>query len=123
MLGPPSDPTSKDRRAKLFGFVPAIVTNNKDPDGWYRVRVRFPWLSNGGESGGEETAWCRMATFGAGEDRGGYFLPEVGDEVLVAFEHGDIRRPFVIGSMWNSDATPPYDNKNGENNIRAFKSR
>jgi phage baseplate assembly protein gpV len=117
---PPGD---QNARARLLGFVPAIVTNNKDPDGWYRVRVRFPLFSNGGASGGEESAWARVATFGGGDDRGGYFLPEVGDEVLVAFEHGDMRRPFVIGSMWNNDAKPPYDNKNGENNIRAFKSR
>jgi phage baseplate assembly protein gpV len=114
---------TRDHRARVFGFVPAIVTNNRDPDGWYRVRVRFPLFSNGGEVDGEESAWARVATFGAGDDRGGCFLPEVGDEVLVAFEHGDIRRPFVIGSMWNGDAKPPYDNRDGTNPIRAFKSR
>jgi uncharacterized protein involved in type VI secretion and phage assembly len=121
----PSELIEREQRHKIYGVVPAIVTNNKDPDGHYRIKVRFPWLPNGDESGGEESDWCRCATMGAGGDRGMFVLPEVGDEVLVAFEHGDIGRPFIIGSLWNShsDNKTHLDNKDGKNNKRTFKSR
>jgi phage baseplate assembly protein gpV len=123
MHGDPPDTHEREHRAKRFGFVPAIVTNNKHPDGHYRVKVRYPFLSNGTETGGEESNWARIASFGAGKDRGGYFLPEVGDEVMVAFEQGDFARPIVIGSLWNKESTPIYDNKDGKNNKRGYKSR
>lgn len=115
----------RETRNKVFGVVPAIVTNNKDDDGHYRVKVRFPWLPNGGDQNPEESWWCRIATPMAGKARGFFNLPEVGDEVLVAFEHGDINRPYVIGMLWNTDDTTTYDNKSqdGKNHIRAFKSR
>jgi uncharacterized protein involved in type VI secretion and phage assembly len=59
----------------------------------------------------------------AGNDRGAYFLPEVGDEVLVAFEHGSVDHPFVIGALWNGTDTAPESNANGENNHRTIRSR
>jgi uncharacterized protein involved in type VI secretion and phage assembly len=59
----------------------------------------------------------------AGQDRGSFFLPEVGDEVLVAFEHGDINHPYVVGALWNGVDTPPETNSDGENNIRKMRSR
>ena len=59
----------------------------------------------------------------AGNDRGSYFLPEVGDEVLVAFEQGDIHHPYVIGALWNGKDKPPELNRDGKNNIRKMKSR
>jgi uncharacterized protein involved in type VI secretion and phage assembly len=126
MFRMPSELIDREARNKIYGVVVAIVTNNVDPLKFYRVRVRFPWLANGGESGGEESDWCRIATFGAGKDRGMYVLPEVGDEVLVAFEHGDMGRPFVIGSLWNGTDIVHHDNEskdNKKNNIRRFKSR
>ncbi len=86
------------------GVVVGIVTNNKDPDGLARVKVRFPWLSDESES-----AWARMAAVGAGKERGVYWLPEVDDEVLVAFEHGDLRRPYIVGGLWNGVDVPPLD--------------
>jgi uncharacterized protein involved in type VI secretion and phage assembly len=107
---------------RIYGVCVAIVTDNKDTDGKYRIKVRYPWLPSGG-AGGETSGWARIATFGAGKDRGTYWLPEVNDEVLVAFEHGDIDRPVVVGTMWNSTQTVTLDNKSGKNNKRQFKSR
>src|SRR5262249_56145382 len=88
-------------RNKILGVTVGIVTDNQDPLGHYRIKVRFPWLPNGGQSGAEQSDWCRIATFGAGKDRGMFCLPEVDDEVLGAFEHGDIDRPHAIGSLWS----------------------
>jgi uncharacterized protein involved in type VI secretion and phage assembly len=62
-------------------------------------------------------------SFMAGAERGGFFLPEVGDEVLVAFEHGDINYPYVIGALWNSEDPPPETNRDGNNNFRKITSR
>jgi uncharacterized protein involved in type VI secretion and phage assembly len=103
---------------RVFGVAAGIVTNNQDPEGLGRVKVRFPWLSDD-----NETDWVRIATLMAGPDRGSFFLPEVDDEVLVAFEHGDINRPFVIGALWNGVDNPPESNSDGRNNIRKIRSR
>jgi uncharacterized protein involved in type VI secretion and phage assembly len=94
------------------------VTNNQDPDALGRVKVRFPWLSDA-----DESEWARIAAPMAGKDRGAYFLPEVDDEVLVAFEHGDPRFPYVIGALWNGKDAPPATNDDGKNNVRVIKSR
>jgi uncharacterized protein involved in type VI secretion and phage assembly len=59
----------------------------------------------------------------AGPDRGSYFLPEVEDEVLVAFDHGEIHHPYVVGALWNGQDRPPETNSDGENNIRTIRSR
>lgn len=103
---------------RFFGVVVGIVTNNQDPDNMHRVKVRFPWLNQDHESN-----WARVATLMAGNGRGAYFLPEVDDEVLVAFEHGLIDQPYIIGSLWNGKDQPFESNQGGENNHRAFKSR
>ncbi len=103
---------------KMYGVAPAIVTNNQDPEGLGRVKVRFQWLSDN-----NETDWIRVTTLMSGRDKGTFFLPETGDEVLVAFEHGDINHPYVIGSLWNNAAQPPEANQDGRNNIRKIKSR
>ncbi|MEO8938422.1 MAG: phage baseplate assembly protein V [Burkholderiaceae bacterium] len=105
---------------RFFGVVVGIVTNNQDPDGMHRVKVRFPWLSDGAQ---DESYWARVATPMAGNDRGAYFLPEVDDEVLVAFDHGAVDHPYVIGSLWNGKDAPPESNGDGDNNHRGFKSR
>jgi uncharacterized protein involved in type VI secretion and phage assembly len=102
----------------IYGVVIGIVTNNQDEDGLGRVRLRFPWFSNN-----EESAWARVAVPMAGKGRGTYFLPEVDDEVLVAFEHGDMRFPFVVGALWNGKDTPPGTNSDGKNNRRMLTSR
>jgi uncharacterized protein involved in type VI secretion and phage assembly len=59
----------------------------------------------------------------AGDNRGTFFLPEVGDEVLVSFDHGDITQPYVIGALWNGKDKPPEKNADGKNNVRVIKSR
>lgn len=104
--------------SKIYGVVVGIVTNNKDPDGLGRIKVKIPRLS-----GEDESNWARVATFMAGQERGAFFLPEVDDEVLVAFEYGDINMPYIIGSLWNGVDKPPEDNSDGENNLRVIKSR
>ena len=80
--------------------------------------MKFPWLSDEDESN-----WARVAAPMAGKGRGFYFLPEVEDEVLVAFEQGDVRFPYVVGSLWNGKDAPPADNDDGKNNVRVLKSR
>jgi uncharacterized protein involved in type VI secretion and phage assembly len=103
---------------KIYGVVVGIVTNNKDPEKLGRVKVKYPWLSDS-----EESHWARMATMMAGKDRGAFYLPEVDDEVLLAFEHGDVRFPYVIGMLWNGKDTPRYDNGDGKNDQRVITSR
>jgi uncharacterized protein involved in type VI secretion and phage assembly len=83
------------------GVQVAVVTQNDDPDGLGRVRVKYPELGDDTEGW-----WARIASPGSGGDRGLLMTPLVDDEVLIAFEHGDVRRPFVIGSLWNGEDTP-----------------
>lgn len=108
----------RDRARRINGVAVGIVTDNQDPEGLGRVRVRFPWLADDSES-----TWSRIASFMAGAERGAVFLPEVDDEVLVAFEQGDINYPFIIGALWNTQDTPPEANADGSNNIRMIRSR
>jgi uncharacterized protein involved in type VI secretion and phage assembly len=116
---PVLDVDEGDRAAfRVAGVVIGIVTNNKDPDGMGRVKVKFPWLSDS-----DESAWARVAAPMAGKERGFYFLPEVDDEVLVVFEHGDMRFPYVLGALWNGKEKPPATNDDGKNNVRLIKSR
>ncbi|PZO37082.1 MAG: type IV secretion protein Rhs [Pseudanabaena frigida] len=99
-----------------------IVSNNKDPKGWGRVRVKFPTLTEAHESN-----WARVVGAGAGPSRGFDCLPEINDEVLVAFEHGDIHRPYVIGGVWNGTDAPPEAVADtivgGKVRLRTFKTR
>jgi len=104
-----------------------VVTQNKDPKGWGRVRVKFPTLTEAHES-----YWARMVTIGAGADRGFDCLPEIDDEVLVAFENGDIHRPYILGGVWNGTDAPPEKvdktikksgNTLGTVRLRTFKTR
>ena len=87
---------SGTRDNKIEGIVLGIVTNNQDELKQGRVKIKFPWLGEG-----DETYWARIATFMAGNEMGAFFLPEVGDEVIVAFDHGDINYPYVLGALWN----------------------
>jgi phage protein D len=82
-------------------LVLGIVTNNNDPEKMGRVRVKYPALQ-----GEHEGFWARIAVPSAGKERGLMMLPVVGEEVLVAFEHGDSTRPYVIGSLFNGKDTP-----------------
>lgn len=98
------------------------VTNIEDPDGLGRVRVQFPTLTEDHES-----QWARVVAIGAGKGRGFDCLPEIDDEVLVGFEHGDIHRPFIIGGLWNGSDSPPEKVGNavggGKVRLRTIKTR
>ncbi len=99
---------AEERADRLYEAVIGKVVNNTDPDGLSRVKVHIPIL--GGE---DETWWAPLAALGAGKDRGWYFLPEVDDEVVVMFVHGDISRPVVIGALWNGNDVAPDENGGG----------
>ncbi len=101
-------------RQRLYGVYPAEVTDIKDPDGQGRVKIRLPWSPDGGGAGYE--AWARLATMMAGAGRGTWFVPDPGDEVLVLFEGGDARRPYVVGALWNGSDAPPESMDGGGNN-------
>ena len=82
-------------------LVIGVVTNNDDPEKMGRVRVKFPGLDDQ-----KEGWWARVASLSATADRGMMMMPLVDDEVVVGFEHGDPRRPFVLGSLWNGTGKP-----------------
>jgi uncharacterized protein involved in type VI secretion and phage assembly len=84
------------------GVVTGVVKNLIDPDGQGRIELQFPWLSDSVRS-----SWAPVASALAGKERGAFFMPEIDDEVLVAFEHGDVNHPFIVGFLWNGVDTPP----------------
>jgi phage protein D len=94
--------TREEKAITSMGLVIGIVTDNQDPDGYGRVKVRYPWLSSDHASD-----WARVVTPGGGAQRGMEFLPEVNDEVLVGFEMGDIHYPYILGGLWNGRDAPP----------------
>jgi phage baseplate assembly protein V len=99
-MSAPSRARSTDKR--YYGVVEAIVTDNVDPAKEGRVKLKFPWFDEQ-----METEWCRVGQFYAGNGYGSFFIPEVGDEVLVSFIHGDMRMPIVIGGLYNGKDKPP----------------
>lgn len=101
---------------KVHGVMVGVVTNNKDPEQLARIKVKLPI-----HEGEYETDWIRISTLMAGNDRGSLFIPEVNDEVLVAFHMGELRAPIVIGTLWNSKSKAPKGND--KNDIRKFRSR
>lgn len=103
---------------QMPGLVEAIVVDNVDPDQLGRVKVKFPTLPDMPES-----FWARLVMPMAGQERGWMTIPEIDDEVLVAFVHGDINHAIVLGSLYNGVDTPPYANEDEENNLRVFQSR
>lgn len=99
-----------------YGVFPALVSDIKDPDGQGRVKVTLPWSPDTGSS--RYDAWARLATFMGGNNRGSWFIPDVNDEVLIVFEGGDPRRPYVIGGLWNGNDAPPDSMDGAGNNYR-----
>ena len=107
---------------RWYGAFPALVTDNVDPEGQGRVKISLPWSPDTG--GGRYDTWARLATFMAGNNRGSWFIPDVDDEVLIIFEGGDPRRPYVIGSLWNGSDTPPETMDGaGKNFKKVLRSR
>ncbi|WHO39158.1 phage baseplate assembly protein V [Sphingobium sp. AP49] len=109
-----------DPHPRLYGVYPAQVRDVQDPDGQGRIRIELPMVN--GDDGPDAQPWARLATMMAGGDRGTWFIPEPGDEVLVVFVGGDPRRPVVIGALWNGHDTPP-ETMDADNNIRSITSR
>lgn len=91
-----------DVKRRFPGVVTGKVINVLDPMMLGRVQVQLPFVDSV-----DLSPWARVAVLMAGPLHGSYFLPNVGDEVLVAFEHGDVNAPYVIGSLWNAMAPPP----------------
>jgi len=114
----PGRPGDRSDDGALAGVHVATVRDNEDPEGMGRVRLEYPWRETS-----DESHWARIAVPMAGGDRGTYFLPEVGDEVLVAFEDGDVDHPYVLGALWNGADAPPADNADGDNDVRRITSR
>ena len=99
-MSAPARARSTDKR--YYGVVEAIVTDNVDPAQEGRVKLKFPWFDEQ-----METEWCRVRQFYAGNGYGAFFIPEVSDEVLVAFIHGDMRQPIILGGLYNGQDKPP----------------
>jgi uncharacterized protein involved in type VI secretion and phage assembly len=99
-----------------YGVFPALVSDIADPDAQGRVEVTLPWSPDTGS--GQYKAWARLATLMGGNNRGSWFIPDVDDEVLVVFEGGDPRRPYVIGGLWNGNDTPPDSMDDAGKNYR-----
>jgi len=102
----------------MRGLAVATVTDNQDPKGLARVRVRLPWQPEN-----QQSFWARLAVPMALAGQGTYFLPEVGTQVLCGFEMGDLSHPCVLGSLWNSEMAPPSNNNDGKNDYRLIRTR
>lgn len=97
-------------RDRIDGVVTAKVTSLEDPEELGRVQIMFPWLPKYKDAD-LSSNWARIATPMGGKERGFFFLPEIDDEVLVAFEHGDINYPYIVGMLWNKTDKPPAGTK------------
>jgi uncharacterized protein involved in type VI secretion and phage assembly len=107
---------------RWYGVYPALVSDINDPEAQGRVKVRLPWSPD--TSGSFYEAWARIATLMGGNNRGSWFIPDVNDEVVIAFEGGDVRRPCVIGGLWNGSDTPPESMDGaGRNFKKVLRSR
>jgi uncharacterized protein involved in type VI secretion and phage assembly len=102
-----------------FGVFPAIVTDIVDPESLGRIQIKFPWLGADGDS---VRAWATLLTPYADDDQGFEILPAVDTQVVVAFEAGDLRRPYILGSAWNGSEALP-EAPAAANNKRLIKSR
>ncbi|WP_433157888.1 phage baseplate assembly protein V [Kribbella sp. CA-247076] len=113
-------PQPRDGSAPAYhGVYPAVVTELVDPNALGRVQVSYPWL---GSDGLDVRAWATLCTPYADDGQGLLVLPEVGSQVVVAFEAGNLRRPYILGAAWNGKKSLPYDPERA-NNIRLLRSR
>jgi uncharacterized protein involved in type VI secretion and phage assembly len=101
---------------KFYGIAIGTVSDTLDPLGQGRVKVKLPWFNEN-----ENTGWARIVAPSAGSNYGFYFIPRVDEEVLVAFEHGDIELPYILGRLWNlQDQPPEFTPLLGKSHIRTF---
>jgi uncharacterized protein involved in type VI secretion and phage assembly len=108
----------REAGGSVAGVAIGTVAANDDPKGLGRVKLKFHWREKN-----FVTDWVRVVAPMAGGGRGAYFVPEVEDEVLVAFDRDDIRYPYVLGGLWSDTDKPPDTNQNKKNDIRIIKSR
>jgi uncharacterized protein involved in type VI secretion and phage assembly len=94
--------TVEESQQRVYGITLGEVSSLNDPKFLGRVQVKLPWLTEQ-----SDTAWARIATPWAGGSRGTHFLPEVGDEVVVAFRHGKLDHVYVLGFLWSDTKRPP----------------
>lgn len=102
------------------GYLAEVISLD-DPDSRTRVQLRL--FNFDGVDGHDGPIWARVATPFAGDNRGTFFLPDVGDEVLVTFVNGDPRHPIVVGGLWNGSATPPETISGGQNRLKVIRSK
>ena len=103
--------------ARIYDPVVGVVTDIADPQKLCRVKVRLPTL------GPDATWWCPLVVPGAGKDRGWFTVPDLDDEVVVMFEHGDVARPMIIGAIWNGKDKTVDANADGKNARRVIHSK
>jgi uncharacterized protein involved in type VI secretion and phage assembly len=103
-----------------LGVHLALVTDLNDPSGASRVKVKLTAIADAAQQDGE--LWARVCTLFAGNNRGAFWMPDVGDEVLVAFVMGDARQPIVLGGLWNGSSTAP-ERLDANNNLKVVRSR
>ena len=105
---------------RYFGVYPAIVTDIVDSDNLGRIQVKFPWL--GAQGADDAKVWATLVSPYADDDQGIEILPSVDTQVIVAFEAGDLRRPYIIGASWNGVESLP-ESAAQPNNKRLWKTR
>ncbi len=110
---------SDGQAARYFGVYPAIVTRIVDPESLGRIEVKLPWL---GADGDAVRAWATLLSPYADDDQGFMMLPAVDTQVVLAFEAGDLRRPYILGSAWNGREALPQAPET-PNNRRLIKTR
>lgn len=106
-------PRSRSTDKRYYGVAEALVTDVRD-DGM--VKITYPWFNDQMES-----EWCRVMQFFAGPGHGAFFIPKVGSEVLVAFIHGDMRLPVVLGGLFNGQDHPPGTGTDLDTHVRHYR--
>jgi len=109
---------AEEEGARVYEAVVGIVTDIKDDQKLCRVKVKIPSLPIT-----DNTWWSSWISIGGAKDRGWFSLPEVDDEVLIMFEHGEIHRPIILGALWNGKDKAPDNNSDGKDARRVFKSK
>ncbi len=104
---------------RMYGLTLGIVTNTEDPDNLGRIKVKLP-LRDKAEN---ESAWARVIIPFAGKEMGVYFIPDVGDEVIVAFLGGQLEKPVIVGGVWSKSVKPPMANEEGKNLTKMIKTK
>ncbi len=108
---------SETKKKPAVGVNVARVVDLNDPESLGRIKISYPWLDS------EQTAWVRLMVPHAGKDRGWYVLPELEDEVLVAYEHGSSDHPVILGCLYNKENSPMQEAVSDENDVKMFMTR